>query len=75
MCCLVSVLLHRIIRAVKNQSQSVIGEQLHVFCIELGLNMLYQRADVGVSGPKFIKGETVVVSEFISSVVEDHAAV
>jgi len=46
-----------------------------VLCIELGLNMLYQRADVGASGPKFIEGETAVVSEFISSSVEDHVAV
>ena len=46
-----------------------------MLCIELGLNMLYQRSDVGASGSKFIKGETVVVSEFISSIVEDHAAV
>ena len=37
--------------------------------------MLYQRADVGASGPKFIEGETAVVSEFISSSVEDHVAV
>jgi hypothetical protein len=57
----------------KNHSQSVIGEQLCVLCIEPGLNMLYQRADVGASGPNFLKGETVVISEFISSVIEDHA--
>jgi len=46
-----------------------------VLCIELRLNMLYQRVDIGASGPKFIEGEAVVVREFISSVVEDHAAV
>ena len=37
--------------------------------------MLYQRADVGAPGPNFIKGETVVVREFILSVVEDNVAV
>src|ERR1700733_11756740 len=60
---------------IENHSQSVIGEQLRVICIELRLNMLYQRVDIGASGPKFIEGEAVVVREFISSVVEDHAAV
>ena len=51
------------------------GEQLRVLWIEPGMNMLYQRANVGASGSKFIKGETVVVSEFISGVIENHAAV
>ena len=46
-----------------------------MLCIELRLNMLYQRVDIGASGLKVIEGETVVVREFISSVVEDHAAV
>lgn len=39
--------------------------------------MSYQGADIGVgaAGPKFIEGETVVTREFISCVIEDHAAV
>lgn len=41
----------------------------------VGEVILYQRADVRVSGLKFIEGETIVVSVFISSIVEDHAAV
>jgi hypothetical protein len=46
-----------------------------VLCIELRLDMLYQKADVRASGLNVIKGETVVVHEFISSVVKDHVAV
>jgi len=75
MCCLVSVISHRTIRAIKNHSQSVIGEQLRVLCIEPGLNKSYQRADVGGSGSKFIKAELIVVGKLIASVIEDHAAV
>jgi hypothetical protein len=37
--------------------------------------MLYQRAEVGASGSKFIEAETIVVSELIVSVIEDHVAV
>ena len=36
MCCLVSIIAHRIIWAIKNHSESIIGEQLRVLCIELG---------------------------------------
>jgi hypothetical protein len=51
------------------------GEQLRVLWVEPALNIFYQRANVGASGSKIIKGETVVVSEFISGVIENHAAV
>jgi len=39
-------------------SNCIISEQLDVTCIELELNMLYQKADVGVWGLNFIEGET-----------------
>ena len=51
------------------------GEQLRILCIELGLNLLYQRVDVGASGTKFFGAEIIVFSELIASVVEDQAAV
>jgi hypothetical protein len=51
------------------------GEQLRVLWIEPRLNILYQRANIRVSGSKFIKGETVVISEFILGVIKNHAAV
>jgi len=46
-----------------------------MLCIEAGLNMLYQRADVGASGSKFIKAETIVTSKLIASTIEDHVMV
>ena len=75
MCCLVSVFANQIIWAIKNHSQSVIGEQLRVLCHEHRLNMLYQRVDVEASGSKFFEGKTVLVCEFISSIIEDHVVV
>ena len=44
-----------------------------MLCIKLGVNSLYQRANVGAP-PKFVKGETVVMSDLVASVVEDHVA-
>ena len=46
-----------------------------MFAIEAGLNMLYQKADISTSRSKFIKSETIIVSEFISSIIENYAAV
>jgi hypothetical protein len=46
-----------------------------MLCIEPGLNMLYQRADIRASGSKFIEAEIIVISKFIASIIEDHAAV
>jgi hypothetical protein len=48
-----------------------------MLCIEPGSNMLNQRADapIGASGSKFIEAETIVITELIASVIEDHAAV
>ena len=46
-----------------------------MLCIEPGLNTLYQRAEVGASGSKFVEAETIIISKLIASVIEDHAAV
>jgi len=43
--------------------------------IELGLNEVYQMANVGISGSKLIDAELIVASKLIASVIEDHAAV
>jgi hypothetical protein len=37
--------------------------------------MLYQRADIGVLGSKFIDAETIVIGKLIASIIEDHAVV
>ena len=46
-----------------------------MLAIESGFNMLYQRADIRTSRSKFIGGEMIFMSEFNSSVIENHAAV
>jgi hypothetical protein len=46
-----------------------------MLAIESGLNMMYQKADIRTSRSNFIEGETIFISEFNSSVIEDHAAI